>query len=1064
MRRRLLYLLILLVTIAALLPTIVAKTPLRNTLVAGLMPGGIRVSIGAASLGWFTAPSASRIEVLDAAGGKLLDVESVRLDRTLWSLATDPRDLGQIEIVRPTLYVSVRPDGSNVEDALRPLLSRLSKNEPQPAENATPQATAVTLRLVEATVFAEDVAAGRRWRLHDVNLQFDSHGAAGALGQIALSGRLEEGQSQPAAGDLGRFAISLAPATDQGAGQQQVTLQCNGLPLSALGPWLRRGVAGAALAGTLSGQGAATWTQGATPNVALPPDLRTSGLLVIDRLDAAAPVLSGDRVRLARVELPWRINSRMNEQGPRGVVIEELQLRSDVGQLAVRGTIDLAAVQRDIEVRGAVDVARLAAMLPRAMRVREDTTITSGMVELALHEQPAAVGQLLTGSLRTVQLGATSGGRQLRWDAPVSATFAVRRTSGGLLVDSLQCTSEFLTMDASGNAEKLGASARFDLNRLASQLGQFIDLSGIELAGTGEITANLRIADSAISATGTTLVITNLRAANSEWSINEPRVEFAGDARWDGAGGAILSDDAQFVTSTVSLKVKDLRLGGPPGARQFSGAAAFRADLARLAATRAKTARTNPIDSQTYLPSGQISGNLGVSNQNGRVVAELNVTGQNFALTPLQRASDGRSVEMPTIWQEPKLSLRGLAAYDSTADRLSFDTVQIQSNTLAASVGGHIEKLSTTADTTIQGTLNYDLAQLTPLLRPYFGGGIQLSGREQARFAAAGRLRDDPRSVTATPASLTLNAQPSTLNQTHWSRRVQARLELPWSGANVYGLPVSGGRIAAALADGALRVDPLALAVSDGRLTAAPSVKFDPEPMELSLPAGPLLADVRISTEVSEAMLKYIAPVLAGATQSEGQFSMRLDGARLPLADSKKADVAGQLTVHSVRVVPGPMAREWIGLAQQIEKLMKQGNPLGPAGEPASPSSPRQVTLLSIRDQPVNFRVAGGRVHHESMEFAVDDVVLRSQGSVGLDETISLVLTVPIQDRWIEKQRVLASLKGQSLQIPITGTLTRPQMDKNALANLSGQLIQGAAGQAVGNELNRALDKLFKPK
>jgi hypothetical protein len=296
---------------------------------------------------------------------------------------------------------------------------------------------------------------------------------------------------------------------------------------------------------------------------------------------------------------------------------------------------------------------------------------------------------------------------------------------------------------------------------------------------------------------------------------------------------------------------------------------------------------------------------------------------------------------------------------------------------------------------------------------------------------------------------------------------VQARLELPWSGANVYGLPVGGGRIAAALAEGAIRVDPLALAVSDGRLTAAPAIRLDPEPMELSLPAGPLLSDVRISTEVSEAMLKYIAPVLAGATQSEGQFSMRLDGARVPFGGSagaspSHADVAGQLTVHSVRVVPGPMAKEWIGLVQQIETLVKNGNPLSPPAEAGSPL--RQVTLLSIRDQPVNFRVVDGRVHHESMEFQVDDVVLRSQGSVGLDETIQLVLTVPIQDRWIEKQRVLAGLKGQSLQVPITGTLTRPQMDQNALASLSGQLLQGAAGQAVGNELNRALDKFFKPK
>jgi hypothetical protein len=117
-----------------------------------------------------------------------------------------------------------------------------------------------------------------------------------------------------------------------------------------------------------------------------------------------------------------------------------------------------------------------------------------------------------------------------------------------------------------------------------------------------------------------------------------------------------------------------------------------------------------------------------------------------------------------------------------------------------------------------------------------------------------------------------------------------------------------------------------------------------------------------------------------------------------------------------------------------------------------------------VKDQQVNFRVVDGRVHHQNMEFQVGDVTLRSQGSVGLDETVSLTLIVPIQDAWVAKEPLLASLKGQSLQIPIFGTLSRPQMDQRAISSLTQQLLQGAAQQAVGGELNKALDKLFKPR
>jgi translocation and assembly module TamB len=59
---------------------------------------------------------------------------------------------------------------------------------------------------------------------------------------------------------------------------------------------------------------------------------------------------------------------------------------------------------------------------------------------------------------------------------------------------------------------------------------------------------------------------------------------------------------------------------------------------------------------------------------------------------------------------------------------------------------------------------------------------------------------------------------------------------------------------------------------------------------------------------------------------------------------------------------------------------------------------------------------------------------------------------------------LLSGFKGQSLQIPLSGTLTRPQMDERAIGSLTQQLLQGAAQQAVGGELNKALDKLFKPR
>jgi hypothetical protein len=1085
-RRKLPWLLLFAVALVVFLPTIVAKSPLRNVVLSAALPTkALRVSVGNATLGWFTRPSLDQVKVWDAKGNELMTAEAIHIDRAPSSLLFDWHNLGTIEVVRPALHLQLRNDGSNVDDVIQRVLAEVAKdNETRPVGDANSQPTAVAIHVVDGAIFAEDATTGRRWHVQSINLNYDLPGTKNGLGQGQLSGQIADiGANNTVVGAPGQFAVDLK--TD-GADKQQLTLQAAGLSLGLADAWLRRLVTGTELSGTLSGQGSATWTaRGST----LPTDLTSNGTLSIDRLDMTAPILKGDRIRLARVELPWRLSAQ-----PGGIVLDDAQVRCDIGQLAVRGKIVPQAIaQSDLDARGSVELFRLAAMLPHALRIRNDTTITSGTIQLTARTQPADGGELLSGSLQTAHLAGTSSGRPIRWNQPVSAIFSIRRKQGGYQLDALKCDSDFLTVDASGTPQRLTASARFDLDRLAEHLGQFIDLSGVELAGTGTAKfdmqqtaadqlsavatgelaqlrvamgtrrfstsqatfgANIRKAGDSIDVSDAKINLDELHAISPGWNVNEPRAELAGNLQVNRVTGEIAADSAQLVTSAVSMAAKDVRYrppqpsAGQPGLGQLTGMAAYRTDIARLAAWR-----TAPQQPPAYRPSGELTGQIRFAQQGSQLTGELNSTGQNLALTQFQVAPGKAAGADRTIWHEPQLTLRTLIAYDSPADQLTFEQLQIQSNTLQAAATGKIDKLSTAADVQINGTLNYDLAQITRLLKPYLGDGIRLVGREQAQFALAGPLNDNS-GIAAQPASFSPNS--ATRDTSSWSRRVRGQLQLPWSGAKVYGLPIGAGKLSAVLGDGAIRVEPLALAVGEGQLTVTPNIRLDPPPPELTLQRGPLITNVRISPEVSNSMLKFVAPVLAGATQSEGLFSMALEGARVPLDVPKRADASGQLTVHAVRVVPGPIAQQWIGLAQQIEALATRRDPAS--------GNRRQVTLLSVKDQQVDFRVIDGRVYHQNMEFQVGDVMLRSQGSVGFDETVALTLTVPIQDAWVANEPLLSGLRGQALQIPISGTLTRPQMDKRAISSLTQQLLQGAAQQAIGGELNKALDKLFKPR
>ena len=136
------------------------------------------------------------------------------------------------------------------------------------------------------------------------------------------------------------------------------------------------------------------------------------------------------------------------------------------------------------------------------------------------------------------------------------------------------------------------------------------------------------LAGNAFEATNTKLVVTNLRAVSPDWNINESRIEFAGDARWNGATGELAANSAQLVSSTVAIAAKGIHYGGnQPGANNLSGAAAFRTDLARLA-----TWRRSPTQPPQYQPSGEFTGNIRFAQQAGRITGEINATGQNVVL------------------------------------------------------------------------------------------------------------------------------------------------------------------------------------------------------------------------------------------------------------------------------------------------------------------------------------------------------------------------------------------------------------------------------------------------
>jgi hypothetical protein len=265
---------------------------------------------------------------------------------------------------------------------------------------------------------------------------------------------------------------------------------------------------------------------------------------------------------------------------------------------------------------------------------------------------------------------------------------------------------------------------------------------------------------------------------------------------------------------------------------------------------------------------------------------------------------------------------------------------------------------------------------------------------------------------------------------------------------------------------------PLELAVGQGgRLSLHPRVTLDPSPQTLELAPGQIISNVAISAEVSERMLKYAAPIVAGATRTSGSFSFFMEGAQVPLRQPKQGRLNGRLTIHDLAVMPGPMLQSVAGLIRQIEGFGKTaqgagGNSLeGLLGGVLQSQQPAQpLKGITMTERAIDIQVSDGRVYHRNLEFLIDDVPVRSNGSVGFDETLALVIEIPIQAKWVGSKPALQPLVGQTIAIPVSGTFNQPNVDERAIGAFLTQAAQATAGGLLGDELNKALDKLLRPK
>ncbi len=472
-------------------PVIVGFGPILNSVVnfaARDFNGSINV--GGASLGWISRVVLHDIDVRDADGKPLASIPLVASEKSLFALLLSPSDLGVFQIDHPQIHVVLRDNDSNVEDAV----ARYTK--PNPDAPAAPHPVGVSVVVKDGMATIEDTAAGRSWQIDDFGCEVTVPRDPGQELALTATGRVAPGEPE------GRFALELKatpgpPADPAGGGASPLVtgrgnfaLTAQGFSLELLEPLLRRASEHGELSGVLEANVSGQWDTTAADA----PRGELNGQVAVSRLTLAGPWSGDDRLRMDNITVPCTLVC----SGKR-LEIRRCDIQSDVGQLSCSGTIDdlsmlgpawvkslwEALPHCETQVQGTLDLARLSRVLPATLRVRNGMQIEEGAVHVDVQSGPQNGQWACTGRLETTRLMATEQGRQISWDHPLLVTVAAHDTPQGPVIEQLNGQSDFLKFEGSGTPEFFGLTANFELARLAEELGQFLDLGELKLAGDG---------------------------------------------------------------------------------------------------------------------------------------------------------------------------------------------------------------------------------------------------------------------------------------------------------------------------------------------------------------------------------------------------------------------------------------------------------------------------------------------------------------------------------------------------------------------------------------------------
>ncbi|MCX7826562.1 MAG: hypothetical protein N2689_13530, partial [Verrucomicrobiae bacterium] len=594
-----------------------------------------------------------------------------------------------------------------------------------------------------------------------------------------------------------------------------------------------------------------------------------------------------------------------------------------------------------------------------------------------------------------------------------------------------------LALDPASDKTDLEIAGQFDPVALASALPGYFKEIALQ-SGAGPVSLRLR---GSLTGAGTEVV--------AKLDLPETSVQIASAGQNAMAlGKPALDVDAKVDTRTGSYQISRASLKTALAARDARADVALDKEgkLAKLDA-RADGAAELAKLRDLVVAMGLLTNTTELA---GNVKLAANVTaGQGGFPYTIQASAPGLHFKGPQTGgvaidePEPVLNVKGLFANTKDGFMVSIaEGSELQMQTARAKLSGTLRKQKDQpfyADNLVADA-TYNPPKLKPLLKAFNAGEILATDQQAARLVFTGPLQPG-KDIAAWLASLTLSSKMGYQAYSHT------------------GVKVEGDPLAADMRAGKLPLD-YTCKINGGSASVKGELNAQGPQSRAQMKVEKLALNVEMAP-----LLGYLSPLLfAKKGQLEGQASASFDGTWTgplntnPLPESGVTNAAsftitdllsqrlsgrGQLAVKDLKITGAP-------LLNMILQYLGTG-------------TDAQVGEI----EPTDFVVEKGCLSYQKMVIKLSGMMITLSGKINFDQTMQMQISLPFPAKIREQNKELAKYLGESLTVPLTGTLSSPKLDTSqalqaALKDAGSKALKEKGGDMLKGLFNKS-DKDAKP-